>query len=88
MKRTTLLLDDHLLLEAQHLAQQRGTTFTALVDEALRDYLHRQRTPRRFSVIGLGCSKQPTSAMRGGWDEAELRAEVGSNGWAPQRTVD
>lgn len=86
MKRTTLLLDDHLLLEAQHLAKQRGTTFTTVVDEALRDYLHKQRTPRRLSVIGMGRSEQPTSAMQDGWDEAELRSEVGSNGWAPQRT--
>jgi hypothetical protein len=31
MKRTTILVDDALLIEARSLAQQRAMTFTALV---------------------------------------------------------
>jgi len=82
MKRTTVLLDDELFLDAQQTARRRGTTFTALLDEALRAHLHTHRTPRRLSFVGMGRTEQPTQAMRDGWDEAELRANIDrEHGW-------
>lgn len=39
--RTTIRLDEHLLTEAKQLAARRGTTFTALVEDALREQLAR-----------------------------------------------
>src|SRR5579875_3841416 len=44
VKRTTIFVDDDLLVEAQHLAKRRGITFTALIDEALRAHVQAQQT--------------------------------------------
>jgi predicted transcriptional regulator len=56
MARTTISVDDALLLEAKQLAAQRGTTLTAVVQEALRSYLAANRAPRRLAWIGQGRS--------------------------------
>lgn len=83
MKRTTIFVDDELLVEAQHVAKQRGITFTAFVDEALRAQVQVRRTPRRFASLGVGHSAQPTD-MSNGADEAVLRADIDrSEGWTP-----
>lgn len=81
MKRTTLLMDDALLVEAQHLAKQRGTTFTAVIDEALREYLRAHRAPRRLSFAGMGRTPYETRSMHDNWDEAELHADIDRDGW-------
>lgn len=44
--RTTVRLDQHLLLEAKKLAAESGRTLTAVIEDALRDTLAR-RTPQR-----------------------------------------
>jgi hypothetical protein len=41
--RTTVRLDDHLLADAKRSAAERGTTLTAVIEEALRDALARRR---------------------------------------------
>ena len=46
MKRTTLILDDHRLVELKRMAAERGQTLSALVDELLLAGLHRAKTPR------------------------------------------
>ena len=85
MKRTTIFVEDELLVEAQHTAKQRGITFTALVDEALRTQVQANRPPRRFASLGAGHSAQPTN-MRDGADEAILRADIDPiEGWSPRR---
>ena len=87
MKRTTVLLDDALLVEVQQLARQRGTTLTALVDEALRTYVQKHRMPRRLSCIGVGRSEGQRS-LRDGGDELELREGIDDvSGWSPRREV-
>ena len=88
MKRTTILADEGLLLEAQQLAAQRGMTFTALVQEALREYLDAHRPERRLSIIGIGSSGEPYPLDReGGWDEAILSEAIDPiEGWSPRRT--
>ncbi len=47
--RTTLNLDDHLLTEAKKLAAERGTTLTAVMEDALRIVVRRsdKSEPRR-----------------------------------------
>ncbi len=82
MKRTTVFVDDSLLLEAQHLAKQRDTTFTEILQEALRAYVQANRPARRISFIGIGRSGRPPQAFKPGWDEEELRAGTGVNGWS------
>lgn len=42
VKRTTIRLNEHLLVEVKQLAASSGTTFTALVEEALRELLARR----------------------------------------------
>jgi hypothetical protein len=41
--RTTVRLDDEILEEAKHYALERGTTLTAVFEEALREMLARRR---------------------------------------------
>jgi len=41
--RTTIRIDDQLLKEAKNYALRRGTSLTALVEDALREILSRQR---------------------------------------------
>ena len=58
--RTTVRLDDALLLEAKHEAARLGTTLTALIDESLRERLARSAAnaeprPRvRLTTTGHG----------------------------------
>jgi hypothetical protein len=55
--RTTIRIDDRLLKEAKLLAARRGTTLTALIEDALRESLARkhdsqQREPARLVTVG------------------------------------
>lgn len=44
--RTTIILDDQLLRQAKARAAESGTTFTHLVQDALREKLHRPTADR------------------------------------------
>jgi hypothetical protein len=48
--RTTVRIDDQLLREAKQLAARTGRTLTAVVEDALRETLNRQRRPGRRDV--------------------------------------
>ncbi len=69
--RTTLDLDDALMRRAKKLAAERGTSLTALIEEALRERLTRPaRVPRKrrlhtFRGDGLrpGVELSDTSAL-------------------------
>lgn len=60
--RTTLNLNDHLLIEAKRVAAERGTTLTAVMEDALRIALRQAREPKprqpmelpTFGVSGEG----------------------------------
>ena len=83
MKRTTILADEALLVEAKHLAAQEGKTFTAVVQDALRDYIQAHRTPRRISFAGMGRNAEP-------WTADSLNEELIAGldpieGWSPRR---
>ena len=56
--RTTINLDDALLAEAKQVAARTGRSLTAVVEDALRESLHRRhRTVRRaveLPVFGAG----------------------------------
>jgi hypothetical protein len=82
-RRTTILADESLLIEARALAERQGVTFTALVQEALRDYLHAHRRPSRVSFAGSGRSGNPQLARS---DEQVLAQEIEAReGWSPRR---
>jgi predicted transcriptional regulator len=57
--RTTIRIDDQLLLEAKRLAARTGRTLTAVVEDALREVVARQETvgrrvPVRLTTAGAG----------------------------------
>lgn len=51
--RTTIRLDEQLLVEAKKLAAERGTTLTAILEDALREALARRRPPNRRRKVRL-----------------------------------
>ena len=51
--RTTIRLDDQLLAEAKRLAARTGRSFTALVEDALREVLARQGAAGRQAPVRL-----------------------------------
>lgn len=54
-------MEDGLLRRAKRIAAERETTLTAILEEALREWLERQRKGRRRAQIDL-----PVSGARGG----------------------
>jgi hypothetical protein len=85
MKRTTIMADEELLLEAKHLAQRESKTLSALVQDALQEYIAKHRPKRHISFIGIGESDgSPLSVedqdrmLREGLDPIE--------GWSPNRS--
>lgn len=75
MKRTTVVADDDLLREMQHLARQRGTTFTAVLQDAMRAYLDAQQPSTIESLAGIVTMDEPVD-YSDGRDEEELAAGV------------
>jgi hypothetical protein len=57
MARTTILLDDHLLVELRSIASKKGTTTTQVIKEALTEYLGKQPVQGLPSFTGIGKSK-------------------------------
>lgn len=51
--RTTVRLDDDLLAQAKQLAAKRGTTLTAVIEDALREVLARRRSPEAGEPVEL-----------------------------------
>lgn len=79
MARTTIILDDDLLLEVKQLARANGTTATAIIREALKTYIERQRRARTLSFTGVGKSGRRSISKRA---EAILRRKAKSReGW-------
>ena len=55
MARTTIILDDDLLLEVRQVANTNKTTIRTVVEEALRSYLEKVRPPNNSlpSFVGM-----------------------------------
>lgn len=70
MKRTTIMADDDVILQMQHLAARRGETFTEVVQEAMRAYLTAQQHSPHLSFIGVGASAEPVDYADGRDEEA------------------
>jgi hypothetical protein len=63
--RTTVRMDDGLLRRAKRIAAERETTLTAILEEALREWLDRQRKSRRRLRIDLPVSRATGGARPG-----------------------
>ncbi len=71
------------MLEVRYLAQQQGKTVTAVIQEALAEYVAAHRQPRQISIIGIGESDEDDISER---DEEILRAEIAPlGGWTRRR---
>lgn len=65
MKRTTILADEALLVEIKRLGRELNKTSTAIIHEALADYVTRHRGRRKpISFVGIGHSGQADIAER------------------------
>jgi Arc/MetJ family transcription regulator len=62
MKRTNLVLDEHLLEEAIRLSGQR--TYSAAVEQALSDFVRRAKARRILDLEGSGLWRGDLGAMR------------------------
>jgi hypothetical protein len=63
MKRTNLVLDEHLLDEAKRLSGER--TYSATVQRALADFVRRAHAGRSLELAGSGLWEGDLAAMRG-----------------------
>jgi hypothetical protein len=85
MKRTTILADDDVILDLQQLAIQRRTTFTAVVQDALRSYVAEHQPRRHIAFAGMGHSGMPPLDVSDGKDEDILATEIDPiYGWEPR----
>jgi hypothetical protein len=66
--RTTLDLDDHLLREAKRLAAERGTTLTAVMEDALRIVVRRVEEPKPRKRRKLPTAGEPGAGFMPGVD--------------------
>jgi metal-responsive CopG/Arc/MetJ family transcriptional regulator len=85
MKRTTIVADDELLLEARYQAEREGRSLSALVQDALREYVAAHRPKRQLSCAGI--VSVPMT-----WTQEDLDRELiagldPEEGWAPDRPV-
>jgi Arc/MetJ family transcription regulator len=62
MKRTNLVLDEHLLEEATRLSAQR--TYSKTVDLALAEFVRRARAGKILALAGSGLWEGDLSTMR------------------------
>lgn len=62
MKRTNLVLDEHLLNEALQLSGER--TYSGVVNRALEDFVRRIKSRRILELAGSGLWQGDLSAMR------------------------
>jgi hypothetical protein len=51
--RTTIRLNEELLVEAKKVAAERGTTLTAVIEDALRQAFNRRTAAKRNSNVRL-----------------------------------
>lgn len=63
--RTTVRMEDELLRRAKEIAAQRDTTLTAILEQALREWLDRQRRARRRRRVDLPVSRSKGSLLAG-----------------------
>jgi Arc/MetJ family transcription regulator len=64
MKRTHLVLDEHLLEELTRVSGER--TYSRAVTKAMEDYLRRHRAGRILELAGSGLWEGDLTEMRGG----------------------
>jgi metal-responsive CopG/Arc/MetJ family transcriptional regulator len=85
MKRTTIVADDELLLEAKHQAEREGRSVSALVQDALREYIAAHRPERRLASAGIVNVNWSPSAEE--IDRILIEGLDPIEGWSPDRSA-
>jgi metal-responsive CopG/Arc/MetJ family transcriptional regulator len=85
MKRTTIMADDELLLEAKYQAQREGRSVSALVQDALREYIAVHRPKRRLASAGIANVDWSPSAEE--LDRVLIEGLDPIEGWSPDRSA-
>lgn len=75
MKRTTIVGDEDTLRQMQYVAAQRGTSFTAVLHEAMSMYLAAQQPSSLDALIGIATTDTPVD-YSDGRDEQVLEEGV------------
>ena len=75
MARTTVILDDNVLLDIKHLAQARRTTATHIIHEALTAYVERESGSKLPAFAASGRSGKRSVARN---SEALLQKGLGN----------
>jgi metal-responsive CopG/Arc/MetJ family transcriptional regulator len=84
VKRTTIVADDELLLEAKYQAEREGRSLSALVQDALREYITAHRPKRQISCAGIvSVDWSPTAEEI---DRVLLEGLDPEEGWSPDRS--
>jgi metal-responsive CopG/Arc/MetJ family transcriptional regulator len=83
MKRTTIMADDELLLEAKYQAEREGRSVSALVQDALREYIETHRPKRRLLSAGIVNIDWSPSAEE--LDRILIDGLDPIEGWSPDR---
>jgi len=79
MARTTILLEDDLLVEVKQLARVRGQTLTQVIRDALKATVKQRQRPRLPSFTSVGRSGRRTVSKKA---EEILRRKVDTQeGW-------
>lgn len=73
--RTTLDLEDDLMIRAKHLAVEKRTTLTALMEAALRDLLEREREDQEYDLPTVGGELPPGFPIHGSLSKMETFLE-------------
>lgn len=84
MKRTTIVADEGLLQEAKHLARYEQRTLSALMEDALREYIAGHRPKRTISCAGI--VSVPISLSPEEIDRALMDGLDPVEGWSPDRS--
>ncbi len=63
--RTTVRMEDALLRRAKQIAARRETTLTAILEEALREWLDRQKRSRQRESVDLPVSRSGGGLLPG-----------------------
>jgi Arc/MetJ family transcription regulator len=82
MKRTNLVLDEHLLKEAVRTSGER--TYSGAVQRALTDFVRRARAGRILDLAGSGLWEGDLSEMRADGKGRAIRARRATRRRAPR----
>ena len=80
MKRTTIVVEEGLLLEIKQIAEEENHSVSDVIQDALREYVRSKRQAKRgrISFVGTGHSGRADISEKA---EEILEVDIRQNGW-------